>query len=59
MQMDKFKGQVLLVVNLASACGFTPQYNELQVSWARAVLEKLEMDFMEKRIPLSSPYLLC
>eukprot|EP00983_Pelagomonas_calceolata_P076763 1153556-Pelagomonas_calceolata.AAC.5 len=28
--MDKFKGEVLLIVNLASACGFTPQYTELQ-----------------------------
>jgi hypothetical protein len=29
-KMDKFKGKVCLVVNLASACGFTPQYTELQ-----------------------------
>jgi glutathione peroxidase len=28
--MDKFKNQVVLVVNLASACGFTPQYSDLQ-----------------------------
>nr|QBY35583.1 glutathione peroxidase 1 [Dunaliella salina] len=30
VKMDKFKGEVLLIVNLASACGFTPQYTELQ-----------------------------
>eukprot|EP00775_Hariotina_reticulata_P002436 gene2436-2739_t len=29
-KMDKYKGKVVLVVNLASACGFTPQYSELQ-----------------------------
>lgn len=29
-KMDKYKGKVVLVVNLASACGFTPQYAELQ-----------------------------
>lgn len=28
--LDKFKGQVLLIVNVASKCGFTPQYQGLQ-----------------------------
>lgn len=28
--LSKFQGKVALVVNLASACGFTPQYAELQ-----------------------------
>ena len=27
--MDQFKGKVLLIVNVASQCGFTPQYGEL------------------------------
>ena len=30
VKLDKFKGDVLLVVNTASACGFTPQYEGLQ-----------------------------
>lgn len=29
-KLNKYKGKVVLVVNLASACGFTPQYTELQ-----------------------------
>lgn len=30
VSLDKYSGKVVLVVNLASACGFTPQYTELQ-----------------------------
>lgn len=28
--LSQFKGQVLLIVNTATGCGFTPQYTELQ-----------------------------
>jgi glutathione peroxidase len=28
--LEKFKGKTLLIVNVASRCGFTPQYNGLQ-----------------------------
>lgn len=30
-----YRGQVLLIVNVASRCGFTPQYAELQKLYAR------------------------
>lgn len=30
VELSQFKGQVLLVVNTATGCGFTPQYAELQ-----------------------------
>lgn len=28
--LERYKGKVLLIVNVASRCGFTPQYRELQ-----------------------------
>lgn len=28
--MDQFRGKVVMVVNVASKCGFTPQYDDLQ-----------------------------
>lgn len=30
IKLDKFKGEVVLIVNTASKCGFTPQYAELE-----------------------------
>jgi glutathione peroxidase len=37
--LKAYKGQVLLIVNVASKCGYTPQY---------AGLEKLQQDFKDK-----------
>lgn len=35
LTMDKFQGSVVLVVNSASKCGFTPQYADLQALYAK------------------------
>jgi len=34
MPMSRFAGKAVLVVNTASRCGFTPQYEGLQALWA-------------------------
>jgi glutathione peroxidase len=33
--LEPYRGQVLLIVNVASACGFTPQYQGLEVLWRK------------------------
>lgn len=33
--LGEWRGQVLLVVNVASQCGFTPQYEGLEALWRR------------------------
>lgn len=35
VSMETYKDKVLLIVNTASACGFTPQYGELQELYAK------------------------
>lgn len=35
VKLDKYKGQVVLVVNVASQCGLTPQYKGLQAIYAK------------------------
>ena len=30
ISLDKYKGEVVLIVNTASKCGFTPQYSDLE-----------------------------
>ncbi len=34
LRLSDFQGKVLLVVNTASQCGFTPQYTALQAIWS-------------------------
>ena len=33
IKLDKFKDKIIIVVNVASRCGYTPQYEELQKLW--------------------------
>ncbi len=35
VKMDEYKGKVLLIVNVASHCGYTPQYTALQSTYAK------------------------
>ena len=41
--MDKYKGKVLLCVNVASACGFTPQYTEMAELYTKYSKQGLEI----------------
>jgi len=35
LPLAQYKGKVVLLVNTASLCGFTPQYDDLQAVWER------------------------
>ncbi len=46
VQLAQFKGKVLLIVNTATACGFTPQYNDLDSLYDAYAAKGLEiLDF--------------
>ena len=41
--MEKYRGKVVLVVNTATQCGFTPQYDDLQDLYEKYQEEGLEI----------------
>lgn len=47
VSMSKYKGKTLLIVNVASKCGFTPQYKELEELYQ----EYKDKDFMILAFP--------
>ena len=34
IKLNEYKGKVIVVVNVASRCGYTPQYEDLQLLWS-------------------------
>ena len=51
INFSDFKNKVVLIVNTASYCGFTNQYEELQTLWDKFNTNKL----IVKPIPVSTP----
>jgi len=46
VSLADYKGQVLLIINTASRCGFTPQYDEIEALYERRHAQGLEiLDF--------------
>lgn len=41
--LDQFRGKALLIVNTATGCGFTPQYEELQNIYEELSAQGLEI----------------
>ena len=35
IKLSDYKNKIIVVVNVASRCGYTPQYNDLQDLWSK------------------------
>ncbi len=43
VSLEEYKGKVLVIVNTATGCGFTPQYNDLQTLYVKHQADGLEI----------------
>ena len=43
VSLSEYKGKVLLIINTATECGFTPQYEELEAMYKRLKGQGLEI----------------
>ena len=50
VNLADYKGQVILIVNTASKCGFTPQYDGLEELYKKYNLTDDEIAFIESMI---------
>ena len=41
VDLNVYKGKTLLIVNVASKCGFTPQYKDLQNLYEKYIFQNL------------------
>ena len=51
ISLENYKGKVLLIVNTATRCGFTPQYDELEALYSKYNKDGFEVNG-ENAIPL-------
>ncbi len=35
IKLSQYKGKIIVIVNVASRCGYTPQYEDLQTLWSK------------------------
>ena len=56
ISLENYKGKVLLIVNTATRCGFTPQYEELENLYEKYNKEGFEvLDFPFNKFGNQSP----